>query len=465
MVNRNKMAAIPAVLLLAFLVAALPARSEVLRDAALGFSGVIYVARNGTCEELLSECAAGASDYPVVVVDLLAAGEEPRRLLLPTTDDSLVEGVPTLFVESASDTLYVVWESRIGPDVSLVNLAWLREGEWSEVIEVSGDSEPLKGPPKVEITRDTFVLANENGEDQEHLRSLLHLAWSEQREENVEAFYTAIVLEDATYLGANSVFNLSKLDPNRAPEEPAGVPANLLYAPQLRPGRDHRTVIVGLANPASERFLSFEIRLIPGELTELAQLVILEILANGSQLTPESLASLADRIGGHIVDVGFRFHPGLIGSLADSVRSLILSQPSPAPDGIAALSERIGGHIVDVGARMLDGGVFSNGAPPKVDLFLSASPPTDGQFPGLVPHLVRLQLVDDRPIPPVGANQAAFYVSQNGTKSVVSWMRKGNLHYRETRGDGWTAIRRIELGGPIDAAMAERILRQRVNDL
>ncbi len=452
-------------LLLAFILATSPATAEVPRDTALGFSGVIYVARNGTCAELLGKCAAETINNPIVVVDLLRAGDEPQRLLLPTTEDSQTEGIPTLFVESASDTLYVVWESRTGPDVSRVNLAWLRDGEWSSVVEVSGDSEPLKGPPRVEITRDTFVLADENGEDHEHLRSVLHLAWSEQGEDYVEAFYTPIVLEDAVYLGANTVFNLARLDPNPAIEEATGIPSNLLLAPRLRPGRDHRAVIVGLANPASERFLSFEIRLIPGELTELAQLVMDEMLSDSNLLTPETLGVLADRIRSHIVDVGFRFHPGVTNSLANSVHSLLLGVEDGDPSEMPSLSERIRSHIVDVGSRMLDAGGLSSATPPPVDLLLSAAPPVDGVVPGLVDHIVRLQLVDDRPVPAVGPNQTSFYVSNDGTKSIISWIRKGNVHYRESRGDGWTAVRKIELGGPIDKAMAERILRQRVNDL
>jgi hypothetical protein len=444
--------------------AAAPLFADSPQTAALGFSGEIYVARNGSCEELLEHCSQVDSASPVVVVDRLRAGEEPQRFLVPTTDDPQPEGIATLFVEDTSDTVYVVWESRPAPGVSQVNLAWLAGDEWSQVIEVSAESEPLKGPPQVEITRDAFVLRNAAGKDEEHHRTVLHLAWSEQRAEQVEIFYTAIVLEDGGYLGGNNVFNLSRLDPNPPALDPIGLPASLLFTPQMRPGREPNTVIIAFANSASERVLAFESQMVPSELTDLAQQVMEEMLANGGTLTSGNLSGLADRIRSHIVDIGFRFQPGLINTVADSVHSLILD-PHSAAGSLPALADRIRSHIVDIGSRMLNAGGLSTGEPPKVDALVSALPLTTLEPPGLVWHALRLRLKSDRPAPAIGIGNTLLFVSRDGTKGLVSWQRAGSLLYRETDGQSWTPVRKIELVGPITAAIAEQMLRLRVDGL
>ncbi len=456
-----------AILLLLALLVSLPqlVLAEVPIQMALGFSGEIYVARSGTCGELFDHCAEGSDDNPLLAIDVLRAGEEPDRLLVPGTDNATPEGEPTVFFEDNSEILYVVWEGRTESSQSLVNLAWWSDGEWSTV-EVSGDREPLKGPPKVSITRDTFEIdPADGGEPTTHQRSVVHVSWSEEAGDLVDFYYTPIIIEDSAYLGANQVFNLSGWDPNPPTEDPIGIPAALLQMPRLTPGREANTVILSFPSPVSERFLSFRAQVVPASLTLLAQLVAAVIPADTDLQTSEDLQALADKIRTHIVDVGYRLHPGVVNFLADEVHGLILNTPAPPLSGAPALSERIRTHIVDVGSRMLDGGSLSTAAPPRVDLLLLAAPMVGGVLPGLVPHVVRLQLVDDRPVPPAGPNQTSFYVSSDGTKSVISWNRKGNIHYRESRGDGWTAVRKIELGGPIDAAAVERILRQRVNDL
>lgn len=433
------------------------------RDAALGFSGEIYVAKSGQCRDLFTNCAPGAGSHPLIAIDIQVPGEPLRRLQVPETEGPAVEGQPSLVFEDASNSLFVFWESRPQPQHSRVNLAWLKAGTWSQVFEVSGDIAPLKGPPQVSITRDFFeVVAAEGQPPVRHSRTVLHVAWWEKAAGSEEVYYTPIFLIDGAYLGRNEVYNLSDLDPNPLPQQATALSADLLRSPKIETGRDENSVVMGFVNKASERFLVFDARVLPAELGVLADGTAGRISDDEDLFSADGLVSLAEHARGHMIEMGHRLHPGLLTFLADDVATDILDNGLET-GSIVSLAEHARGHMIEMGARVFGEGGMEGEATATVSRVLEIRAPAPEGQEG-APHHVWLRLVNDRRAPGVGAGPTWMFLAEDGLRAVVSWGEPGALRYRETRDGAWTAARRIALEGPIDAARAEQILRQRVRE-
>lgn len=441
---------------------AAPAPADTPRDAALGMTGEVYLAQSGPYAELFPEgTPPGDPDDPVLAVDVLVPGQPSERLLVPETEGAQSEGQPSLVFEDATESLFVVWESKEGPALSRINLVWLHGGTWSPVIEVSGDISPLKGPPQVALTRDAFEV-EADGEISTHERTVIHVAWWEQAPSAAEEeiYYTPIVLEDGAYLGSNPVYNLSELDPQPAPLAPAGLPSDLCRAPAVGFGRDARSVVVGFANPRSERFVSFEMQLVPGEISVLGRQLADFILAHSELYTPADLSNLADRARAHFVDIGYRLHPALAAYLAAKIWDFILDFGPGDPGGASALADRARAHFVDIGARISGDGGLAGGGAAAVDEILNLSPGTGAAMD----HALRLRLVASWSAPATGSGDTWIFLSEDGSNALVSWEEAGDRLYRETTGTGWTEIHRLVLDGSLDLTRAEQILRQRVRE-
>ncbi len=437
--------------------------AEVPRDAALGLGGEIYVAKSGRCRDLFSDCAAASSNHPLIAIDVQPPGEPLRRLKVPETDGAAIEGQPALVFEDASNSLFVFWESKPQPQHSRVNLAWLKGGVWSQVFEVSGDIAPLKGPPQVSITRDDFEVVGAAGQPSVlHSRTVLHVAWWEKAASSEEVFYTPIFLIDGAYLGRNEVYNLSDLDASAVPQQHMMLPADLFRSPRMESGRDENSVVLGFVNKATERFLVFDARVLPAELGELADGTAARIEADEDLFSADGLVSLAEHARGHMIEIGHRLHPGLLTFLADDVAADI-RDTGLETGSVVSLAEHARGHMIEIGARVFGEGGLAGGDAATVSRVLEIRAPAVGGVEGR-PHHVWLRLVNERRAPGVGAGPIWIFLAEDGRRAVVSWSETGALRYRESRDAGWTAARRIALEGPIDAARAEQILRQRVRE-
>lgn len=438
---------------------------ETNRDAALGLAGEVYLAHSGTCGQLFDHCSETGN--ALLAVDIVRSGEDPVRLRVPGTDGPEVEGTPALLFEDASSSLFVVWESKLQPNQSQVNLTWYDGEQWApEVIEISGDVHPLKGPPQVLITRDRYEVGLDDEQVSRRQRTVVHVVWWEQGPEAEQVYYTPIILEDGAYIGRNHVYDLSALDPGLPPEEPTSLSPELLRSPVIEAGRDEATTLVAFTNPESERFVVFEVRLLPGELSLLADELQREILRHPELFNPEGIEELADRARGHMIEFGHRLHPGLLQLISDDTAMVIRTYGLTAAADVEELADRARGHMIEFGARTLGTGGLTAEPASSVALTLetrkeAAEPPVVEPPPA---HHLWLRLVSDRPAPEVGDHPVWIFLSEDGRDAVVSWENNGKLLYRETTPEGWTGVRRISLQGPVDAARAEQILRQRVRE-
>ncbi len=454
-----------AALVLAVLATALQPAAAEERDAALTFSGDVVVAVRGACREVFPQCGAGAESFPVLALDLLSPGKPTRRVLVPETLGPEAEGIPAILVEDASNSIVVVWESKLGAHQSRLNLASLEGSEWSEVIEISGDTEPLRGSPQVAVTRDQYLLARDGGEAPAHQRTVLHVLWWEKTASGEEVFYSPVIFVDGRYLGLNQVYDLTQLDTNPLATETQLAASGLVRSPRLDMGRNGSSVVIGFMNPATQRFLTFEAQVLPAELSELADTAEAAVVANAGLYDQGRLVSLADRVRSQMIEFGVRFQPGQLASLINEVSATISTAASHVSGGALSLADRVRSQMIEFGARAAAGDTLISGPPERLSSLLETpSPPLPGGAT-LPPHSLRLRLVTDRPAPGLTADGPSWlFLSENAQRAIVAWEEEGSLRYYETRGMGWTAVRQIALDGPIDAARAEQILRQRIRE-
>ena len=108
-------------------------------DIALGAEGALYRIRTGTYAEFFPRGTVAAPSEVVLALETTRPGALPTLELVPSTGADAVESSPSLFFENASESVFVVWESRINPLHSVLNLASRSSSGWSNVLSVSGE--------------------------------------------------------------------------------------------------------------------------------------------------------------------------------------------------------------------------------------------------------------------------------------------------------------------------------------
>ncbi len=454
-----------ALLILLALGLALPSGlAAVELDTALGAQGKIFRVLAGPCSELLSGCGGPRPQNPILALEVMEREHAPVRLLISGTRGPEVDVPHSLIFEDASATLFVVWESRSkdGKGPSSLNLVSFDGSRWGDVIEVSGDIRALKGAPRLALTRDSSRIDGGQGQLRTTHRTIVHLLWWEE-ETAVQVFYSPIILVDGNYLGWNPVYRLDALDLGEAPSEPAVVSPDLFRAAVIEQGADGWTVVLGFVNPATGHLVTLEIRVLPGELVQLAEGIRSHIIDVGATVT--DLRSLADKIRSHIVDVGHRFHPGLREYLARIARERILALAESRPGlGLESLAEDIRSHIIDVGAPLVGSDGFKSERMGKYRWFQRIGENPVGLEEGSwVPNILAARIVTNQPAPQTGVGPTTLHLSENGEASVVSWLAEGKLHYRENvDGQGWSEPLVLELGESFSLERAHEVLRRRV---
>lgn len=444
-------------------------------NAALGDRGELYVAKTGAYGDLFPDAETGIpADRPVLAIDVFAAGEPMRRLLVPDSEGPDVERSPRVGFEAASRTLYVIWESQREPTVSALYLSGLRADEWSEPIEISGDIAPLKGPPQVEIASETYVAGF--GEEEEPIqgtRTLFHVVWWEQAGPTDEVYYAPVLLDDGAYLGWNPVIRLNAFaGPEASGDAAREAGRALLRAPRLESGRDIRSSTIGFADARARKFVTLEARLLPAEVGRIADDLRAQIIDIGRSDDPEARNNIHRELRAQIIEIGRELNPGVVHHFADKALEAYDALAAAHPDlPDAAFGDKLRAQIIDIGARLLSDLDSRRAATASHVVELDrargggADPETQGGGPELT-HLVEIRTVTRRPIPPVGDGPVEIFVSEDGLRSLVSWRHQGKVLYTETvEGPerSWTAPKALALGDEIRANQLESILRSRVS--
>lgn len=443
------------------LLVALPAAAAPTSSAAvLGADGEIYQVVEGRYADLFPDGAETAADAPVLALDVLQPGKTPRRLLVPGTDGYEFERQASALYEQSSNTVFLMWESRVNGIHSLLQLGSLSPTGWGDTIELSGNPFGFKSNPRFSVSRETYATFDDHGMSRS-TRTVFHLMWWEQGSPIDQVMYSPIVLEEGHYPGNNRVYRLRDFFQLEDIEDSAPADA-LLAAPALVPGIDDRTIVMAFADADSGSLVTVQVAVLSKELTNLADSARAHIVHVGAT-SLLNLEVIADEARAHIVQVGAHLHPDLVDLLAAAARNYILQVGPSYGGGLIALADAARAHIVHVGARLDREGlsvVHRDTRSQVLEVPLSVGSADDS----VGAHYFEVRLVSQRPIPVTGNDEVFVYLSRNGEDLIVAWDEENSVGYRESRGSEWSETLRLELGSQLTRSEAHRILDRRLGD-
>jgi hypothetical protein len=123
--------------------------SALERTAVLGSRGEIYLAKAGTYGSLFPTGTETTPGNLVLAVEVTKASSSTQRFLVPFTKGDEAESSPALIYEDDSDTLFVVWESRVAPLNSVLMLAGFDGTHWTKPIQLLEVFAPTRHHPRL----------------------------------------------------------------------------------------------------------------------------------------------------------------------------------------------------------------------------------------------------------------------------------------------------------------------------
>lgn len=452
---------LPAALGLLLALTATPAAAMEAPDAAaVGADGRLFMVHAGPYGELFPEQGLADAASPALALEMVHPDQRREMLLVPDTESENVEDSASVLFEDGSETLFILWQTKINSIHSRLNLVGFHDGAWTETIEISGNPFGWKSSPQLAVTRDRFTTSEDDGTVRTWKRTVVHLLWWEGAEDEPQVLYTPVVLIDGVYSGWNPVYRLDQL------ALAAGVPmaapgAGLARAPRIEPGLNGQSVVIGFVPASGGELVTVSIELLPGEIGALADKVRHQIIDVGRQVRATGgNAALAGKVRHQIIDVGARLklHPGVSSYIASQVHEHILASDPGSP--VTPLADDVRHQIIDVGAHITDRGFDRLGA--KSVYQVVELPGGDGA--GAPPDLIRVMRASRRELPTTGDGDHALYLSRDGEGVVAVWMENDALRYRESRGEGWSDVRSLRLGNGLDLQRAKSLLERRADE-
>lgn len=484
---KRRLISLAAVFTLGFALSPLPASAGTPLGTP-GSEGEVYLVKVGKPSEILPGAGPG-DDRLIMALEILRPGAPPEWIEVPESEGVSPDAPHFVLFEEASNTLFLVWQTRIGSH-PVIKLASFQDGAWAEVVPVSENVWNSKGHPQLAVTRDSFTV--QEGEITRVVeRSFLHVVWWEDTVDGIRLLYRPLILEGGRLKGMGDVYVLNDLiDPLDETKEGATSPPvvepdrELLESPVLQPGRDSSSVLTTFIDAKTGRLVVAEIRLLPMGLGKLGEEIADDVVGYTPQdptANPDSeIVSLASFVRGKILISGNRHHlnPRAVRELAQEVFDGIAngslassasegkSPPKPAEE-LRSLADVVRGKILISGARIAGETLdrFNTTSAPSVleivtkdqdETIPSEQPPT--------PHLVRAQLVSSLPAPepPPDGQLPTLFVSPDGSEVIVAWSEESALVYRKAVNGAWGEERRIGLSEDLALEEALELLRQSV---
>lgn len=442
-----------------------PASGLTGRDASVGSEGELYVIQEGLYGDLFPGQGLAAPENAALALDWTGPDGDSERLLVPGTETSDVEDSASVLFEDRSNTLFVLWQTKMNVIHSRLNLIGFREGEWTDPVEISGNPFGWKSSPQLALSRDTYRTPTDDGGLRSWNRSVVHLLWWEEGPSGAPLpQYSPVTFLNGEYTGWNPVYALDELVPSGALGESATPPGDLPVArvPEIATGRDQQGVVVGFVSPTSGELVTLAVDLIPGEVTFIADKIRAQIIDLGREVPPSRQETLISKVKAEVQDLGtsLGLHPGLTRFLADQAEEEIAATVAP-DEPVDNLAERIRAQIIDLGARITDG-AFDRLHSKSASSVLESSPPSRRpavEFSGGI-HM-RFSVASVRPAPASGREDVALHLAPNGREALVSWVQDGVVHYRESFGQDWSTSRRVPSGADMELSQILQILNRR----
>jgi hypothetical protein len=427
-------------------------------DAAVGAAGIFYKVQSGRFVDLFGADPALPPERQVLALDIVVPGQPAARWVVPGTEEADVESSPAVLWDEGISTLHLVWSRRVegNQTYSQLLLRSLSPTGWSELIDLSGGSIAEKSALRLLETADEYTTTI--GESVAVVsRRILHLVWIEIGSGTARAHYSPIVFVDGRYIGWNPVVALDDLvaAETASPVAPA---ESLRRAPALAPGRGDDRVVVGFVHSTLGRLGTVEIRVLPGEVGELADRARGSIIELGQTLFPDKVPALAEQARGSIIELATAsFHPAVAGHVAEGTKSVLLAA-DPA-QGLEGIAEEARGSIIELANQVLGSGLANDCSSEGSLLEVPPLVPQDGSD---FSQLLQLRAAAVFGAPEIAGEPPTLLVSPDGTRALVGWIVGSRLEYRETLPDGfWSEIRSLDLAqvpfGDAFTALSSRI--------
>jgi len=444
-----------------------PARAAT-RESALGSVGEVYLPRVGYQSEFFPESQSSAGDDPLIVaLQVLRPGEQPQWLAVPESEVMRPDASCFVLYEDLSDTVFIVWEGRVGSH-PMIKLASYRQGEWSDVLQVSDSAWTWKGFPRLAITRDSFELAGDGGAPRQIQRTLLHVVWWEDDTDGPRTLYRPLVLLDGVFQGLGPVYVLNDLV-EASEDATAEIPAtSLTHHPSLQVIGDGKNLIVTFADEARRKLFVLDIGLLPAGLGLLGEDAF-HFVTDYPQGPPQdsSLESFAGAVRARILISGgkYKLNPRSVQLLANDIQSQITGEiGQQSHQDLSSLAGLVRARILISGAR-LSSETIDRFTPLGSTSVLEvapewAVPSADPTLAGL-PHVVRFSILRQLPTPATGEGNNYIFSSPDGQRLIVAWEEEEGLFYREAFQGQWSGNLSVPTGDHLTLAEALEAVRQR----
>jgi len=440
-----------------------PARAQT--TTTVGAHGELYTVETGAYGDLFPEQSLSAAENPSLALDITEAGGTVDRLLVPGTESEDFEDSASLLFDDQSETLFILWQTKINLIHSKLDLISFHDGSWSPVIEIWGSPFGWKTAPQLAVTRDQFVTETDDGGTRAWARTVVHVIWAEDGTYGPNILYSPIILLDGEFVGSSQVYSLTDLAGLDVGVAPGGVATSLAEAPRIQPGRNGQSVVIGFTDAGSGRLVTLELEVLPGEVSFLADRARRQIIGAGARLRVDPNVFL-DELRRQLIGSGrtIDLHPGVAMYAADVACSEV-ANIDPSED-VTQIADQVRQEIIAVGARMTDRGVDRTLAKTGYTV-LDVSNENDATSERGA-DLIRVSTVSNRPAPQIDdlSAEITLYLSRSGDSVIVAWPEKDRLVYRESHEDGWGDPLELVVGSPGVPSMerAQEMLRQRAEN-
>lgn len=463
---RTRSAAAPAAVAFAaaFAVSVGAAAPATAATRALAPSGDVFAIAEGPYGELFPDGRETRAEHPVLAVAVVRPDGSSDLLLVPGTAGAEVERLSSLLIGPDGETLHVLWQSGAGsPSLRLASRG--ADGAWAEVVDVSRGVAVLPGSPRAAATRDSAEIGGEEPEAGVRMRrNVLHVVWLE--EAGGRTIYAPLVIEDGAYIGDHPLFALDELAPAAGGAETgaAAPPEGAALGPAIEPGDDGAAAVAAFIDPANGRLVTVELRMVSGELSEVANRVhdeIVDLAATLEPGSPDSLRSLAGGARAELLAAGGRLRPALLQLLAGELEAYILREGSDWAFQPEAMAERTRGVLVEIGSGFDHAPIRRVYAGERAQM-IGVGRHLEGPARS---HDLRLRVAAERTPPPETRGPTSLFLSGDGEDALVAWEVDGVVHFRESdRGaeSGWGPVRALGVTAGDDPSLIVELLRDRV---
>jgi hypothetical protein len=303
-------------------------------------SGTVYRVLTGTQTELF-RFGIGYEDRKLLALDV-SRGAETDRLVVPNSVDAVDITSPLLVHLAASDSMYLLWESRLSWLHSQFNLiAYNPMSGWSSITELSGRPFQRKLQPS--------VVPYSDGSD-ELARTFVQVIW---RDERGSIYYVPSAVSEGTELSTGAPTDLSEMF-GLTIGEGAG------YDLAVERAAHRGGTWIGRLDRGTGWIDLLQAHVVPTPLSTIAEELASTLLAADPSATLEDLRGSARAT---IVNIGRTIEPALAELLAAEIdERLAQMQESLSAGDLESIAGDARATIVNIGARIERGG-FTQAAP------------------------------------------------------------------------------------------------------